>query len=157
MQKITPFLWFNNNAEEAVNLYTGLIKNSKILGVTRYGKTGPGPEGQAMTVSFELEGQNFVALNGGPIYTFTPAVSFVLNCDTQEEIDKYWFGLSAGGGKEIQCGWLQDKFGLSWQVVTPLLGAMLQDKDPAKRERVMKAMMQMVKIDIAGLKKAYDQ
>jgi predicted 3-demethylubiquinone-9 3-methyltransferase (glyoxalase superfamily) len=156
MQKITPFLWFDNNAEEAVNFYTSIIRDSKITGMARYGKEGPGPAGAVMTIAFELQGQAFIALNGGPIYQFTPAISFLINCDTQQEIDEYWEKLSAGG-KEVQCGWLTDKFGLSWQVVTPLLGQMLQDKDAAKRNRVMHAMMQMVKIDIAALQRAYDQ
>jgi predicted 3-demethylubiquinone-9 3-methyltransferase (glyoxalase superfamily) len=155
MQKITPFLWFDNQAEEAVNFYTSIFKNSKIGSVSRYGDAGPGPKGTVMTASFQLDGQEFVALNGGPVFKFTEAVSFVVNCQSQEEVDYYWEKLSAGG-KEVQCGWLKDKFGLSWQIVPTALIEMVQDKDAKRSQRVMAAMMQMVKIDIAGLKKAYD-
>jgi predicted 3-demethylubiquinone-9 3-methyltransferase (glyoxalase superfamily) len=155
MQKITPFLWFDGNAEEAMNLYVSTFKNSKIVNASRYGEAGPGPKGSVMVGTFEIEGQQFLALNGGPQYKFTPAVSFVVNCETQEEVDDYWDKLSEGGQTQ-QCGWLQDKFGLSWQIVPTILGKLLQDKDPAKSQRVMKAMLDMVKIDIAGLQKAYE-
>jgi len=155
MPKITPFLWFNDNAEEATNFYTSVFKNSKVLKVLRYGDAGPGPKGSVMTTAFELDGQHFVALNGGPHFTFTPAVSFVVNCDTQVEIDYFWDKLGEGG-KIMQCGWLSDKFGLSWQIVPPLLPQMLEDPDRVKADRVMKAMMQMTKIDIPTLQKAYD-
>jgi predicted 3-demethylubiquinone-9 3-methyltransferase (glyoxalase superfamily) len=155
VQKITPFLWFDNQAEEAMNLYVSIFKNSKVLGVTRYGDAGPGPKGSVMTAEFQLEGQEFVALNGGPHFKFTEAVSFVVNCQLQEEVDYFWEKLSEGGA-ESQCGWLKDKFGLSWQVVPTVLIEMLQDKDPEKSQRVMKAMLQMEKIDIKKLKEAYD-
>jgi predicted 3-demethylubiquinone-9 3-methyltransferase (glyoxalase superfamily) len=155
MQKITPFLWFDGNAEEAMNLYVSTFKNSKLVNVSRYGEAGPGPNGSVMVGTFEIEGQQFMALNGGPQYKFTPAVSFVVNCETQQEVDDYWDKLSEGGQTQ-QCGWLQDKFGLSWQIVPTILGKLLQDKDPAKSQRVMKAMLGMVKIDIAGLQKAYE-
>lgn len=156
MQKITPFLWFDNNAEEAAHFYTSIFKNSKVGKVARYGDAGPGPKGSVMTITFELEGQDYVALNGGPHFKFTEAVSFVINCESQKEIDYYWEKLLAGGGKEQQCGWLKDKFGLSWQVVPTILEEMVQDKDPKKADRVMKAMLQMIKIDIAALKRAYE-
>ena len=152
-QKITPFLWYTNQAEEAVNFYTSVFKNSKINTLTRYSDAGPGPKGSVMTASFEIEGQEFVALNGGPLYKFTPAVSFVINCETQEEVDHFWEKLSAGG-KMDRCGWLTDKFGLSWQVVPKALIELLRDPDPAKSKRVMEAMLQMTKIDIPTLKKA---
>ena len=155
MQKITPFLWFDGKAEEAANFYVSILKNSKIKSVTRYGDAGPGPKGQAMTVSFQLEGQDFVALNGGPQYTFTPAVSFVVNCETQREVDELWDRLSADGGKPGRCGWLEDKHGLSWQIVPTVLPKLLGDKDPAKSQRVMQAMLQMDKIDIPKLEAAY--
>jgi predicted 3-demethylubiquinone-9 3-methyltransferase (glyoxalase superfamily) len=155
-QKITPFLWFDHQAEEAATFYTSIFKNSKIETVTRYGDAGPGPKGSVMTIAFELDGQKFVALNGGPHYQFTPAISFVVNCEGQEEVDHYWETLTAGG-KEIQCGWLVDKYGVSWQIVPKALIEMLRDKDPVRSQRVMKAMFQMKKIDIAGLKAAYDQ
>ncbi|SRR6266487_2098241 len=154
MQKITPFLWFDDNAEEAMNFYTSIFKNSKIVNVTRYGEAGPGPKGTVMTGAFQLEGQEFVALNGGPKFKFTEAVSFVVNCETQEEVDEFWEKLSEGGEKSV-CGWLKDKFGLSWQIVPTVLEEMLQDKDEARSQRVMRAMMEMDKIDIAGLKQAY--
>jgi len=156
MPKITPFLWFDNNAEEAANFYTSIFKNSKINSVSRYGDAGPGPKGTAMTVGFTLDGQNFTALNGGPIFKFNESVSFVVHCKTQEEVDDYWDKLVAGG-KESQCGWLKDKFGLSWQIVPDALLELIQDKDPAKVQRVMQAMMKMVKIDIQKLKDAYTQ
>src|ERR1700692_4164962 len=155
-QKITPFLWFDHQAEEAATFYTSIFKNSKIETVTRYGDAGPGPKGSVMTIAFELDGQKFVGLNGGPHYQFTPAISFVVNCEGQEEVDHYWETLTAGG-KEIQCGWLVDKYGVSWQIVPTALVEMLRDKDPVRSQRVMKAMFQMKKIDIAGLKAAHDQ
>jgi predicted 3-demethylubiquinone-9 3-methyltransferase (glyoxalase superfamily) len=155
MQKVITFLWFKDDrAEEAANFYVSVIRNASITGVTRYGKAGPGPEGDVMTVSFEVDGQEFVALNGNPSFDFTMAISLMINCDTQEEIDEYWEKLSAGGQK-VQCGWLTDKFGVAWQIVTPLLLEMLQDKDAVKAQRVMKAMMQMTKIEIDVIKKAY--
>lgn len=156
MPKITPMLWFDNNAEDAAQFYTSIFKNSKILQVSRYGDAGPGPKGQAMVVRFQLEGQEFLALNGGPQYKFTEAISFVVNCETQEEVDYYWDRLSAGG-KEVQCGWLRDRFGLSWQVTPTILPRLLQDPDPAKSQRVMRAMLGMVKLDIAALRRAHDQ
>ena len=155
MQKITPFLWFDGRAEEAMNFYTSVFPNAKVGKVTRYGKAGPGPEGSVMSVTFELEGQEFYALNGGPMFSFTPAISFFVKCTTQDEVDTYWARLSEGGQTQ-PCGWLQDRFGLSWQIVPTLLGDMLGDKDAARAQRVMQAMMTMSKIDIAGLKKAYD-
>jgi predicted 3-demethylubiquinone-9 3-methyltransferase (glyoxalase superfamily) len=155
MQKVITFLWFKDDrAEEAANFYVSVIRNASITGVTRYGKAGPGPEGDVMTVSFEVDGQEFVALNGNPSFDFTMAISLMINCDTQEEIDEYWEKLSAGGQK-VQCGWLTDKFGVSWQIVTPVLLEMLQDKDAVKAQRVMKAMMQMTKIEIDVIRKAY--
>ena len=153
MQRITPFLWFNNQAEEAVKFYTSIFKNSKTFAVTRYPKGTPGPAGSVMTVKFQLDGQGFIALNGGPIFKFTEAVSFVVNCRTQREIDYYWKKLSAGA-KEVQCGWLKDKFGLSWQIVPTILSELVTDKDPAKAERVMRALLKMVKLDIKKLKQA---
>src|SRR5215472_13464888 len=156
MQKITPFLWFDNNAEEAVHFYTSIFKDSKIVSLSRYGEGGPGPKGAVMSATFELHGQRFMALNGGPLFSFSPAISFFVSCETQQEIDDLWEKLSAGGKKE-RCGWLKDKFGLSWQIVPSALGEMMQDKDPAKSKRVMQAMLQMEKIDIAGLRKAYEQ
>ena len=156
MQKIAPFLWFDTQAEEAMNFYVSIFRNSRILGVNRYGDTGPGPKGSVMTASFLLDGQNFVALNGGPVFTVTPAISFVVNCETQEEVDEYWSKLSEGG-KEGQCVWLTDKFGVSWQIVPEQLGKLLRDPDPVKAGRVMQAMMQMKKIDIAVLQRAYEQ
>jgi len=153
-QKITTFLWFDANAEEAVNHYVSIFKNSKILGVARYGDAGPGPKGSVMTVNFQLEGQEFIALNGGPQVKFTEAISLLVNCDTQAEVDELWSKLSAGG-EEGPCGWLKDKFGLSWQIVPSTLGKMMQDKDPKKSKRVMEAMLQMKKMDIARLEQAY--
>lgn len=156
MQKITPFLWFDNQAEEAVNFYISIFKNSKVLNVNRYGDGAPAPKGTVMTANFQLDGQEFTALNGGPMFKFSPAISFVVQCETQAEVDEYWAKLSAGG-KENQCAWLDDKFGVSWQIVPNALIELLSDPDPAKAGRVMQAMMQMTKIDIAGLKRAYEQ
>ncbi|HZC69026.1 MAG TPA: VOC family protein [Nitrospirales bacterium] len=162
MQKITPCLWFDNQAEEAVNFYVSIFKNSKIGSITRYGEEGAKvsgrPEGTVMTVTFQLDGQEFMALNGGPVFKFTEAISFIVNCKTQKEIDELWLKLSEGGDEKAQqCGWLKDKFGLSWQIVPTVLGEMLQDKDSKKSERVMEALLQMKKIDIQSLKKAYGQ
>ncbi len=154
MQKITPFLWFDGNAEEAANFYTSVFKNSKILNIARYGDAGPSPKGTVMTVTFQLEGQDFIALNGGPHYTFSPAISFFVNCETQAEVDELWNKLLAGG-KDVQCGWLKDKFGVSWQIIPKALMELMGDKDPVKSQRVFKAMLQMTKIDIEGLKRAY--
>jgi predicted 3-demethylubiquinone-9 3-methyltransferase (glyoxalase superfamily) len=153
MQKITPFLWFDGKAEEAAHFYMSVFKNSTMQSISRYGEAGPGPQGSVMTVAFELDGEKFVALNGGPNYTFSPAVSFVVNCETQQEVDHYWERLSEGGEK-IQCGWLRDKYGLSWQIVPTVLPELLQDKDPEKRKRVMAAMLKMIKLDIEQLKGA---
>lgn len=154
MQKITPFLWFDGEAEEAMKFYTSIFKNSKIGSVTRYGDAGPGPKGTVMSATFELEGQKFMALNGGPLFKFTEAISFFVNCETQQEVDELWEKLSAGGEKS-RCGWLKDKYGLSWQIIPSALGELLGDKDPEKSKRVMKAMLQMDKIDIEGLKRAH--
>jgi predicted 3-demethylubiquinone-9 3-methyltransferase (glyoxalase superfamily) len=156
-QKITTFLWFNNNAEEAMNFYVSIFKNSKVLSVTRYGDAGPGPKGSVMTATFQLEGQEFIALNGGPHFKFTEAISLFVNCDTQEEVDDLWTKLTAGGGAPSQCGWLKDKFGLSWQIIPSALMELMADKDPAKSKRVMEAMLQMTKIDISKIKAAYSQ
>jgi len=153
-QKITTFLWFDGNAEEAANHYTSIFKNSKILSVARYGEAGPLPKGTVMTVTFQLEGQEFIALNGGPHFKFTEAISLLVNCDTQKEVDELWSKLSAGG-EEGQCGWLKDKFGLSWQIIPSALFKVLQDQVPEKSKRVMEAMLQMKKIDIARLEQAY--
>jgi len=156
VQKVTPFLWFDNQAEEAMNFYVSLFKNSKVLSVSRYGEGGPGPQGTVMTGTFQLYGQEFMALNGGPYFKFTEAISLFVNCETQEEVDELWEKLSEGG--EIsQCGWLKDRCGLSWQIVPTALGQMLGDKDPQKSQNVMQAMLQMTKIDIAALRRAYDQ
>jgi predicted 3-demethylubiquinone-9 3-methyltransferase (glyoxalase superfamily) len=152
-QKITPFLWFDNNAEEAVNLYLSVFKNSRVLEMTRYGDAGPGPKGSVMTASFELEGLRFTALNAGPMFKFTEAISFVVSCASQEEVDYFWEKLSEGG-KEAPCGWLKDRFGLSWQIVPEQLVRLLSDPDQAKAARVMQAMLQMSKIDIAKLEAA---
>jgi len=153
MPKITPFLWFNDKAEEAANFYTSIFRNSKVRGVTRYSDAGPGPKGSVMTVNFELEGQEFTALNGGPAFTFTEAVSFVVHCDTQQDVDYYWDKLTAGG-QESQCGWLKDKYGLSWQIVPKALPRLLQQTDPKKAQRVMQALLQMKKLDIGALERA---
>jgi predicted 3-demethylubiquinone-9 3-methyltransferase (glyoxalase superfamily) len=158
MQRITPFLWFNDNAEEAVKFYTSIFKKSKIGKIARYDEAGEKaagrPAGSVMTIEFEIEGQDFIALNGGPHFKFNEAVSFVVSCKTQTEVDYYWNKLSAGG-KEVQCGWLKDKFGLSWQIVPTILGELMSDKDPVKSQRVMEAMLKMVKLDINKLKAAY--
>jgi predicted 3-demethylubiquinone-9 3-methyltransferase (glyoxalase superfamily) len=155
MQKITPFLWFDNNAEEAMNFYTSIFKNSKIGTVTRCGDAGPGPKGSVMSATFQLEGQEFFALNGGPMFKFTEAISLFVDCKSQEEVDELWEKLSEGG-KKSRCGWLKDKFGLSWQIIPSALSELLRDKDPQKSQRVMRAMMKMDKIDIKALKEAYD-
>ena len=155
MPKITPFLWFDDNAEEAVNLYVSVFKDSKITSVSRYEYSGPDQPGKVMTMSFELEGQAFTALNGGPQYKFTEAISLFVSCATQEEVDELWEKLSAGG-EEQQCGWLKDKYGLSWQIIPQVLMDLMQDEDPAKAQRVMEAMLKMVKIDIAALQRAYE-
>jgi predicted 3-demethylubiquinone-9 3-methyltransferase (glyoxalase superfamily) len=156
MPAITPFLWFNDKAEEAANFYVSIFPNSKVLSVSRYGDAGPGTKGSVMTVSFELDGRQFTALNGGPRYTFTPSVSFLVPCETQQDVDYYWEQLTAGG-KPIQCGWLEDKYGLSWQIVPKELFRLVQDKDPAKSQRVMKAMLQMVKLDVTRLQQAANE
>jgi predicted 3-demethylubiquinone-9 3-methyltransferase (glyoxalase superfamily) len=156
MKGITPFLWFDDKAEEAVKFYTSVFKDSKVGSVARYGEEGPGPKGTVMTATFELAGQGFIALNGGPQFKFTPAISFVVNCENQREVDELWEKLSAGGATN-QCGWLTDKYGVSWQIVPIALGRMLQDPNPAKASSVMKAMLQMEKLDIAGLERAYQQ
>jgi predicted 3-demethylubiquinone-9 3-methyltransferase (glyoxalase superfamily) len=155
MQKITPFLWFDNNAEEAANFYISVFKNSKVLNVARYSDAGPGPKGSVMTAEFELDGLKFVALNAGPRFKFTEAISFVVNCETQEEVNYYWERLSDGGEKS-RCGWLKDKFRLWWQVTPTILGKLMADKDPEKAKRVMEAMLQMDKLDIEPLQRAYD-
>lgn len=155
MQKITPFLWFDGNVEEAMNYYTSVFTNSKIVNVMRAGEGGPYAKGSVISATFQLEGQEFIALNGGPQFHFTEAISFFVSCETQEEIDEKWDKLSAGGSKG-QCGWLKDKFGLSWQVVPPVLGELLRDKDPVKAGKVMHAMMGMTKINIQQLKDAYN-
>lgn len=155
MQKITPFLWFDHQAEEAARFYATIFRNSKILAVACYGEGGPGPKGSVMTVQFQLEGQQFIALNGGPQpFNFNEAISFSVDCETQEEVDALWDKLSAGG-KPGPCGWLKDRYGLSWQIVPSVLGRMMQDPDPAKSSRVMAALMKMGKLDIARLKQAY--
>lgn len=156
MQKITPFLWFDEQAEEAANFYVSIFPRSQIVSVARYGDAGPGPKGTIMTATFELEGQEFIALNGGPLFKFTEAISFLVNCETQDEVDRLWERLSEGGEKS-RCGWLKDKFGVSWQIVPAALGKMLQDKNPERSQRVMKAMLQMDKLDIERLRQAYDQ
>jgi predicted 3-demethylubiquinone-9 3-methyltransferase (glyoxalase superfamily) len=156
MQKITTFLWFDNQAEEAMNFYCSIFKDSKILSVSRYGEAGPGPKGQVMTGTFQLNGQEFMALNGGPEFNFTEAISLFVNCETQQEVDELWKKLSAGG-EEGPCGWLKDKYGLSWQIVPSLLGKLLGDKDAAKAQRVMQAMLKMKKIDPRILQQAYEQ
>ena len=153
MQKIVPFLWFDNQAEDAMNYYVSLFKNSKILNVSRYGEAGPGPKGTVMSATFKLEGQEFYALNGGPHFKFSQAISFFVNCESQPEVDWLWEKLSEGGQKQ-QCGWLIDKYGISWQIIPTVLGELLQGKDTARAQRVMQAMMQMDKIDIKTLKQA---
>jgi predicted 3-demethylubiquinone-9 3-methyltransferase (glyoxalase superfamily) len=156
MHKITPFLWFDGKAEEAAKFYVSIFKNSRTVGITRYGEAGPGPKGSAMTVRFELDGQEFIGLNGGPQFKFTEAVSFSVDCKTQEEVDDFWEKLSEGG-EQGQCGWLKDKYGLSWQINPTVLSQMLSDPDPEKSKRVMEAMLRMKKIDIKRLKQAYEQ
>jgi predicted 3-demethylubiquinone-9 3-methyltransferase (glyoxalase superfamily) len=160
MQKITPYLWFEDNAEEAAKFYTSIFKNSRVINITHYGESAAEvsgrPKGTVMTVTFELEGQRFMALNGGPIFKFSPAISFLVSCETQQEVDDLWEKLSEGGQVE-QCGWLKDKVGVSWQIVPNILGEMIKDKDAKKSERVIKAMLQMKKIDIRGLRKAYEE
>jgi predicted 3-demethylubiquinone-9 3-methyltransferase (glyoxalase superfamily) len=155
MQKITPFLWFDHQAEEAVQFYTSIFKNSKVENMSRYGEAGPGPAGTVMSATFQLEGQKFMALNGGPHFKFTEAISLFVDCKTQEEVDELWEKLSAGGEKS-RCGWLKDKFGLSWQIIPSVLGELLQDEDDEKSGRVLEAMLQMDKIDINALKQAYE-
>ena len=156
MQKITPFLWFDGKAEEAMKFYVSIFKNSKAGRIRRYGEAGPGPKGAVMSATFQLDGQEFMALNGGPQFTFSPAISFFVNCETQEEVDELWEKLSAGGEKQ-RCGWLKDKFGVSWQIIPSALGEMLSDADAGKSSRVMKAMLQMDRIDIERLNQAYGQ
>jgi predicted 3-demethylubiquinone-9 3-methyltransferase (glyoxalase superfamily) len=156
MQKLTTFLWFDNQAEEAAKLYVSLFKNSKIASVSRYDDAGPGPKGSVMMVTFQLDGQEFMALNGGPQFTFTPAISLFVNCETQQEVDALWDKLSEGGRKD-RCGWLTDKYGLSWQIIPTALPKLMSDPDPEKSKRVMKAMLQMDKIDIAALERAHQQ
>ena len=156
MQKISPFLWFDGNAEEAVNFYVSIFKDSKILNLSRYGEAGPGPKGSVMSATFQLHGQEFIALNGGPHFKFTPAISFFVHCQTQEEVDDLWEKLSAGGRKD-RCGWLTDRYGLSWQIIPDVLGKMLNDPDREKSNRVMNAMLQMQKIEIKKLEQAYGQ
>jgi predicted 3-demethylubiquinone-9 3-methyltransferase (glyoxalase superfamily) len=154
MQKITPMLWFDGQAEEAAKFYVSVFKNSRMGKVVRYGDAGPGPKGGVMIASFEVEGQEYTALNGGPQFKFNESVSFVVHCKTQEEVDYYWDKLLAGGGQESMCGWLKDKFGLSWQITPDVLLELVSDPDPAISQSVMKAMMQMRKIDIAAIKEA---
>jgi len=156
MQKITPFLWFDDQAEAAADFYTSVFKDSRILGVSRYGEAGPGREGTVMVVTFELEGQRFTALNGGPSFKFTEAISFEVDCETQEEVDELWEKLTAEGGEESMCGWLKDKYGLSWQIVPKILGELMGDEDPEKAKRVTEAMLKMRKLEIAELKRAYE-
>lgn len=153
-QKITSFLWFDNDAEEAANFYVSVFKNSRITDVSRYSEAGPGPAGSVMTIAFELDGQQFTALNGGPVFKFNEAISLVVNCDSQEEVDYYWSKLTADGGQESQCGWLKDKFGLSWQIVPEVLMTLFKEADPAKVPHVVAALMQMKKIDIKTLQQA---
>ena len=153
-QKITPFLWFDKQSEEAAQFYVSIFKNSKILHVSRYGDAGPGPKGSVMVVNFQLAGQEFTALNGGPLFKFSEAFSFVVNCENQQEVDEYWSKLTSGGGQESQCGWLKDKFGFSWQIVPTALGKLMSDKDPQKANRVMEALLKMKKLDIATLEAA---
>ena len=155
--KIVPFLWFDGNAEAAMNFYVSVFKNSKVVSVSRYGDAGPGPKGTVMSATFQLEGQPFYALNGGPQFKFTPAISLFVNCETQAEVDELWTKLTAGGGSEQPCGWLQDRFGLSWQIIPSALGRMLGDKNPKKAGAAMQAMLQMKKIDLQGLQAAFDR
>ncbi len=157
MPMISSFLWFDTQAEEAANFYVSIFPNSKIGKVARYGDAGPGPKGSVMTVEFELDGKPFIALNGGPHFKFTEAISFVVHCTTQQEVDRYWEKLLQGGGQESQCAWLKDKFGLSWQIVPTILGQLLSDPDPKKSKRVMEAMLKMKKIDMPTLQRAAEQ
>jgi predicted 3-demethylubiquinone-9 3-methyltransferase (glyoxalase superfamily) len=154
MPKITTFLTFDNQAEEAANLYTSLFKNSKIVSAARYGDAGPGPKGSLMTATISLDGQELMLLNGGPSFTFSPGFSLFVSCESQAEIDQYWNKLLETGGKPVQCGWITDKFGVSWQIIPTILGKLLGDQDPKKAGRVMQAMLKMVKIDIRGLQQA---
>jgi len=156
MQKISPFLWFDDQAEEAVNFYTSVFRDAKVGGVQRYGDAGPGPKGSVMSVTFELFGQEFIALNGGPLYRFSPAISFLVHCETQDEVDHLWNRLSEGGRTQ-QCGWLTDRFGVTWQIVPTALGRLLRDKDAAGANRVMQAMLKMTKLDIGRLEQACRQ
>ena len=156
MQKITPFLWFDSQAEQAAHFYISLFKDSKITSISRYGEGGPGPQGSVMAVNFQLEGQEFIALNGGPEFQFTPAISFFVDCATQEEVDRLWNKLTEGG-EEVQCGWLKDKYGLSWQIVPSGLSELLNGKDVEGSRRAMQAMLQMKKIDIEKMRQAYEQ
>ncbi len=156
MQKITPFLWFDDQAEQAVKFYTSIFKNSKIGSISRYGDAGPGEKGKVMSATFQLGGQEFMALNGGPVFKFSQAISFYVNCETQAEVDLFWEKLSEGGEKQ-QCGWLKDKFGVSWQIVPTVLGELLNDSNAQKSQKVMQAMLKMEKLDIQGLKLAYEQ
>jgi predicted 3-demethylubiquinone-9 3-methyltransferase (glyoxalase superfamily) len=156
MQKITPFLWFDNNAEEAMNFYVSIFKNSGVGNVSRFGEGGPVPKGTFMVGTFSLDGREFMVLNGGPLYKLTPAFSLMVNCETQEEIDFYWEKLTADGGKPVQCGWLEDKFGVSWQIVPTILGELMGKGDAEKTNRMMQALWGMMKLDIEGLKRAYE-
>lgn len=156
MQKITPFLWFDNNAEEAIKLYTSIFKDSKVINESRYGKGGPGPEGMMMSAVFQIEGQQFMVLNGGPMFKFTEAISLFVNCTSQEEIDMYWEKLIADGGSPSMCGWLKDKYGLSWQIIPSVLSSLIGGKDPAGSQRAMQAMLKMGKLDIKTLQDAYN-
>ncbi len=156
MQKITPFLWFDGKAEEAMNFYVGIFKGSKVVSITRCGDHGPGPNGSVLFATFELAGQQFHALNGGPMFTISPGISFFVNCETQDEVDDLWERLSAGGEQQ-HCGWLKDQFGVSWQIIPTILGELLQDPDAEKSNRVMQAMLQMQKLNIAALQHAYHQ
>jgi predicted 3-demethylubiquinone-9 3-methyltransferase (glyoxalase superfamily) len=155
MPKINPFLWFDTQAEEAANFYVAIFNNSKIVNINRYGQAGPGPKSSVMSVVFQLDGREFIALNGGPVFKFTEAISLFVHCKTQEEVDTYWAKLLEGG-EESRCGWLKDRYGLSWQIIPTVLGEMLSDADPKKAKRVMEAMLKMKKIDVAELKRAYD-
>ncbi len=157
MQKITPFLWFDHQAEEAAKFYVSMFKNSKILNIARYGEGTPMPKGTVMTVDFVLEGERFTALNGGPMFKFTEAISFLVNCESQDEVDMLWKKLTSNGGVEGQCGWLKDRYGLSWQIIPTALGQMLSDPDPEKAQRVMSAMLKMKKINVETLRQAYNQ